>query len=313
MFRGIKFLPSDLNLDYVGKRFIALGLSIFMLVGSAVLVGVKGLNFGIDFTGGIQMEVRGPQAVDIGDLRARLNGLGIGDIELQGIGETGREVMIRIPAFDDETAQNAALKQVREALGAGFEDRRTEVVGPKVGEELIRDGILATLLAMVAIAGYIWLRFEWHFGVGGLVALIHDVLLTVGFYSLLGLEFSLTSVAAVLTVAGYSINDTVVIYDRVRENLRKFKKMPIIDLLNLSVNETMSRTILTGGTTIISVVAIALFGGDVLRGFALAMIWGVLVGTFSSVYIALPILIYFNLRNTDALSELEAEAGDARP
>lgn len=307
MFRGIKFLPEKLNLDFVGKRFIALACSIFLLGGSAVLVATKGLEFGIDFAGGIQMEVRSDKTVDIGALRTQLNNLGVGEIGLQGIGDTGREVMIRIPAFQDETTQNAALKAVRDSLGPSFEDRRTEVVGPKVGEELIRDGVMATLLAMAAIAAYIWLRFEWHFGVGGLLALVHDVILTVGFYSLTGLEFSLTSVAAVLTVAGYSINDTVVIYDRVRENLRKFKKMPIIDLLNLSVNETMSRTILTGGTTIVSVIAIALFGGEVLRGFALAMIWGVVVGTFSSIYIALPVLIYFKLRNFDAIAPLETD------
>lgn len=308
MFRGIKFLPGETKLDFVGKRFIAVFFSVLLLGSTGVLLLTKGLNYGIDFSGGIQMEVRSDKPVDLHDLRTRLNDIGVGEIGLQGIGETGREVMIRIPAFDNEVSQNAALKAVRDTLGPSFEDRRTEVVGPKVGEELIRDGILATILAMVAISGYIWLRFEWHFGVGGMLALIHDVVLTIGFYSITGLEFSLTSVAAVLTVAGYSINDTVVIYDRVRENLRKFKKMPIKDLLNLSVNETMSRTILTGGTTIISVLAIALFGGEVLRGFALAMILGVVVGTFSSIYIALPVLIYFKLRNTDAIAPLEAEA-----
>lgn len=307
MFRGIKFLPGETHIDFVGKRLIALCFSILLLGGTGVLLLTKGLNYGIDFSGGIQMEVRSDKVVDLHDLRTRLNGLGVGEIGLQGIGDTGREVMIRIPAFDNEADQNAALKEVRDTLGPSFEDRRTEVVGPKVGEELIQDGILATILAMVAISGYIWLRFEWHFGIGGMLALIHDVVLTIGFYSLTGLEFSLTSVAAVLTVAGYSINDTVVIYDRVRENLRKFKKMSISDLLNLSVNETLSRTILTGGTTIISVLAIALFGGEVLRGFALAMILGVVVGTFSSVYVALPVLIYFKLRNVDAIAPLESE------
>ncbi len=308
MFRGVKFLPHVTQIDFVGQRFYAFAFSLMILLGTVGLLAFKGLDFGIDFSGGIQMEVRSDAPVDLADLRTRLNTLGVGDIELQGIGTNGTEVMIRIPAFADETTQNAALKTVREALGPSFEDRRTEVVGPKVGEELIWDGILATVLAMVAISGYVWLRFEWQFGVGAILALIHDVAATMGLYTLTGMEFSLTSVAAVLTVAGYSINDTVVIYDRVRENLRKFKKMSMYDLLNLSVNETLSRTILTGGTTILSVVAIALFGGEVLRGFAVALIWGVVVGTFSSVYISLPVLFYFNLRNADAIAPLEPDA-----
>lgn len=310
MFRGIKFLPHVTAIDFVGQRFYGFALSIAILIGTIGLVSFKGLEFGIDFSGGIQMEVRADHRVDLAQLRTQLNALGAGEIELQGMGDTGREVMIRIPAFDDEATQNAALASVRESLGPGFEDRRTEVVGPKVGDELIRDGLLATLLAIAAIAGYVWLRFEWQFGVGAMLTLFHDVAATLGFYALTRLEFSLTSVAAVLTVAGYSINDTVVIYDRVRENLRKYKKMPILELLNLSVNETLSRTLLTGGTTILSVLAIALFGGEVLRGFALALIWGVVIGTFSSIYISLPVLFYFKLRDLDAIAPLEPEAAE---
>ncbi|MBN2751562.1 MAG: protein translocase subunit SecF [Rhodospirillaceae bacterium] len=307
MFHGIKFLPDGTHIDFVGKRFLAMAFSFALLLGAGSLLMTKGLNYGIDFSGGIQMEVRADQKVDLSELRTKLNALGVGDIELQGIGETGREVMIRIPAFETEKAQNIALKTVRDALGPSFEDRQTGVVGPKVGEELIRDGVLAVALAILAIAAYIWLRFEWHFALGGMVALIHDVLATMGVFSLTGMEFSLTSVAAVLTIAGYSINDTVVVYDRVRENLRKYKKMPLADLLNLSLNEVFSRTVLTSLTTIMSVVAIAIFGGDVLRGFALALIWGVGIGTYSSIYIALPILIYFKLRNADVLDAPEAE------
>lgn len=313
MFRGIKFLPHDTKIDFVGQRFYGFALSLAILFGTIGLVSFKGLEFGIDFTGGIQMEVRADHQVDLAQLRTQLNALDAGEIELQAMGDSGREVMLRIPAFDDEASQNAALKRVRDSLGPSFEDRRTEVVGPKVGDELIRDGLLATVLAIAAIAGYVWLRFEWQFGVGAMLTLLHDVVATLGFYALTRLEFSLTSVAAVLTVAGYSINDTVVIYDRVRENLRKYKKMSILDLLNLSVNETLSRTILTGGTTILSVLAIAVFGGEVLRGFALALIWGVVIGTFSSVYISLPVLFYFKLRDTDALAPLEEPETAEKP
>ncbi len=313
MYRGMKFIPEGTKVDFVGKRLVALGLSVLVIVGSLILLPLHGLNFGIDFAGGIQMEVRSAEPVHLGELRTKLNDLGVGEIGLQGIGDSGREVMIRIPAFDDEATQNAALKQVREALGPAFEDRRTEVVGPKVGEELVRDGILAVTLAILAIGAYLWLRFEWQYGVGGMLTLLHDVTATMGLFSLSGMEFSLTSVAAVLTIAGYSINDTVVVYDRVRENLRKYKKMPLPELMNLSINEMLSRTILTSGTTVLSVLAIAIFGGDVLRGFALALIWGVVVGTYSSIYISLPVLIYFHLRNTDALAELDATPGKARP
>ncbi len=313
MFRGLKFLPEGTRIDFVGKRLISIAFSLTLLLGAGALLLTKGLNYGIDFAGGIQMEVRGQGVVDVAELRTRLNALGVGEIGLQGIGNSGREAMIRIPAFNDEVSQNAALKVIRETLGPTFENRRTEVVGPKVGEELILDGILAVSLAILAIAGYIWLRFELHFALGGMIALIHDVIATMGVFSLTGMEFSLTSVAAVLTIAGYSINDTVVVYDRVRENLRKYKKMPLAELLNLSLNETLSRTILTSGTTVLSVLAVAVFGGDVLRGFALALIWGVVIGTYSSIYIALPVLIYFNLRNTDVISDLDEADAKARP
>jgi len=303
MFRGVKFLPEGTKIDFVGKRLFAIAFSAILLIASAAMLTTKGLNFGIDFAGGIQMEVRADKPVDMSSLRTKLENLKIGEVALQGMGDSGRDVMIRIPAFPDEVHQNAALRSVREALGAGFEDRRTEVVGPKVGDELIEDGILAVLCSIAAIAAYIWLRFEWHFAMGGTIALMHDVLATMGVFALTGMEFNLTSVAAILTIAGYSINDTVVVYDRVRENMRKYKKISIHDLLNLSLNEVLSRTILTSATTVISVAAIALFGGDVLRNFAIALIWGVGIGTYSSIFIALPTLIYFNLRNQDVESD----------
>jgi preprotein translocase subunit SecF len=199
------------------------------------------------------------------------------------------------------------LGKVKEALGAGYDYRRVEIVGPKVGEELKQDGALAVGLAVLAIAAYVWFRFEWQFGVGALIATFHDVIATFGLFSVTGMEFNLTSVAAILTIAGYSINDTVVIYDRVRENLRKYKAMPIYDLLNLAVNETLARTFLTVATVFITVMALLVFGGEVLHGFSVAMLWGLIVGTYSSVFVALPVLIYFNLRNR--ADEEEAERG----
>jgi len=313
MYHGMSFIPEGTRVDFVGKRLIALAMSLVVIFGSLVLLGTKGLNFGIDFAGGIQMEVRSTKPIEMAKMRATLDDLGIGDVGLQGIGDSHREMMIRIPAFPDEATQNAALKAVRTALGPDFEDRRTEVVGPKVGEELIRDGILAVVLAIAAIGAYLWLRFEWQYGVGGMLTLLHDVTATMGLFSITGMEFSLTSVAAVLTIAGYSINDTVVIYDRVRENLRKYKKMPLLELMNLSLNETLSRTILTSGTTVLSIVPIVFFGGDALKGFALAMIWGVVVGTYSSIYISLPVLIYFRLRSGGEVAPLEDDEPKAAP
>ncbi len=312
MYRGIKFLPEGTHFDFVGKRLIASVISLMLLLGSAGVVMTKGLNFGIDFSGGIQMEVRADHPVNMAELRGKLQKLNIGDVGLQEIGEDQKDVMIRLPAFTDEAAQNAALKKIRATLGDSFEDRRTEVVGPKVGGELIEDGILAVACAIAAIAGYIWLRFEWHFAMGGSIALIHDVIITIGIFSLTGMEFNLTSVAAVLTIAGYSINDTVVVYDRVRENMRKYKKMPLIELLNLSINEVLSRTILTSATTVMSVSAIAVFGGDVLQNFAFALILGVGVGTYSSIFIALPLLVYFKLRSDHLVHEDEEESAPGK-
>ncbi|MBY0431931.1 MAG: protein translocase subunit SecF, partial [Rhodospirillales bacterium] len=237
-------------------------------------------------------------------LRHTLNGLGLGEVALQAAGTVGTEVLIRVQRQEgDETNQLAALAKVKQALGQGYEYRRTELVGPKVGDELVRDGVLAVALSILAIAAYVWFRFEWQFGVGALIATFHDVISTFGVFSWTQMEFNLTTVAAILTIAGYSINDTVVEYDRVRENMRKYKSMSLYDLLNLSVNETLSRTILTGGTVLLTVIALYFLGGEVLEGFGFAMIWGVLIGTYSSIYVAMPVLIYFKLRPDSGTGE----------
>lgn len=298
------------NYDFIRLRFFAFGITAFLILGSFASIIIKGFNYGIDFAGGILIEAHttGGEA-DLHHMRTTLEVLKLGEVSLQGFGNTGRDVMIRVQKqAGDDKAQMAALGKVKEALGGGYEYKRVEIVGPKVGDELKRDGVLAVSLAVLAIAAYVWFRFEWQFGVGALIAIFHDVITTFGLFSITGLEFNLTSVAAILTIAGYSINETVVEYDRVRENLRKYKTMPLYDLLNLSVNETLARTILTVSTVSISVLALLILGGEVLRGFSIAMMWGLIIGTFSSIYVSMPVLVYFNLRTGKLADEDEVAA-----
>jgi preprotein translocase subunit SecF len=296
--RLISLVPVGTKINFLKFRKIAAVFSLFLCVASVGLFAAKGLNFGIDFRGGILLEIRTPGAADMSKLRASLGGLGLGEVQLQEFGQP-TDVLIRIERqAGGEKAQLVAVEIAKKALGDEVNYRRTEFVGPKVGGELIEAGITAVLLALGAMLVYIWFRFEWQFGVGAVIAILHDVLLTIGIFSLLGLEFNLSTVAAILTIAGYSINDTVVVYDRVRENLRKFKQMPLTELLNLSINATLSRTLLTSVTTLIALLTLYLFGGEVLRGFSFAMIWGVLVGTYSSIFIAVPLLVYMNLRRS---------------
>ncbi len=299
-------LPYGTKIDFLGKRVIAFAITAIIIIGSIVSLGTRSLNYGIDFAGGILIEVETPGPADLAKMRERLSGLGVGEVALQTFGAPN-DVLIRVQRQEgDEKAQAAAIETIKQALGEGYEYRRTEFVGPKVGEQLREDAVWAVSLSILAIAAYIWLRFEWPFAVGALVATFHDVVATFGFFSILGLNFDLTIVAAILTIAGYSINDTVVIYDRVRENMRKYKALSIFDLLNLSVNETLPRTLLTGGTTLLAVTALYFLGGEVLEGFALAMIFGVLIGTYSSIYVGVPVLLYFDLRS---LSQTEKPPG----
>ncbi|MQX35259.1 protein translocase subunit SecF [Roseospira navarrensis] len=312
MPRLINLVPVDTSIDFMKRRLHALVLSVVLMVAAVVSLGVQQLNFGIDFAGGILVEARMPAEPDMGALRDRLNGLGLGAVSLTHIGEDARDVMIRVQQPEDTTdeQESAALKAIQGVLGDSVEYRRVELVGPKVGGELIEAGIWAVSLSILAIVVYIWFRFEWQFAVGAMVALIHDVLITLGLFSVLRLEFDLTTVAALLTLAGYSINDTVVVYDRVREKLRKFKKLALVDLLNLALNKTLSRTILTSLTTLIAVLSLLFLGGDVLRNFSAALAFGIIIGTYSTVYVAVPILVYFDLRREAVAGEdPEAEAG----
>ena len=288
--RLVNLIPTGTKIDFIRFRKTAAILSVVLSVLSLLVFAVNGLNYGIDFRGGILVEVRTPEPADIGALRSRLSGLGLGEIELQEFGND-TDVLIRVERQQgDEKAQLKAVETVKEAMGPGVNYRRVEFVGPKVGAELIQAGIMAVLFALGAMLIYIWF--------GAVTALGHDVLLTIGIFSILGLEFNLSTVAAILTIAGYSINDTVVVYDRVRENLRKFKTMNLGDLLNLSINETLSRTILTSVTTLLALLALFFFGGQVIKGFSFAMIWGVLVGTYSSIWIAVPLLVYMKLKRS---------------
>ena len=280
--RLVSLIPTGTKIDFMRLRRAAGRASIALTVLSAILFLAVGLNYGIDFRGGILIEIRTEGPSDIGRLRSELSTLDLGEVELQEFGEP-TDVLIRIERqTGDEREQLKAVEVVKGALGTGVDYRRVEFVGPKVGAELIQAGITAVLLALTAMLVYIWFRFEWQFGVGAVIALMHDVILTIGIFSVLGLEFNLSTVAAVLTIAGYSINDTVVIYDRVRENLRKYKTLPIDDLLNLSVNQTLSRTILTSVTTLLALLCLFFFGGQVIKGFSFAMIWGVIVGGAAS-------------------------------
>ncbi len=293
----IRHVPVAPNFKFMRRRNLFIAISAALVLASVALFAVRGLNLGVDFRGGIMIEIETRDAANLGDLRARLGSLGLGEVTLQEFGNP-TDVLINVQRQDGaEKEQIAAIDRIKAELGDQVaEYRRTEFVGPKVGDELKQAGFLATIFAMLGITVYIWFRFEWQFAVAALIALFHDVITTIGLMALIQLEFNLSTLAAVLTVAGYSINDTVVIFDRVRETLRKYKKMPLLDLLSLSINGTLVRTTLTSLTTLMALLALAVFGGEVIRGFSIALIWGVLIGTFSSWGLAVPILSYMNLR-----------------
>jgi preprotein translocase subunit SecF len=294
-------IPVKPNVNFIDRRKLFFAFSILLMVVSIGIFFGRSLNYGIDFQGGILIEVRTSQPGRLAKIRSTLGALGLGEVALQEFGAP-TDILIRVQKQDGgEKAQQRAVEAVKKALGAGVEYRRTEFVGPKVSKELFLNGVLAVVLAVIAILIYIWFRFEWQFGVGAVIALVHDVLSTIGIFALTGIEFNLSTVAAILTIAGYSINDTVVVYDRVRENLRKYKKMALPELLNNAINETLSRTVMTSLTTLLALGSLYVLGGEVIRGFSFAMIWGVLIGTYSSICVAVPLLLYFNVhRGTEA-------------
>lgn len=305
----LRFVPDATNINFIGNRRLGYIFAILLVTASIALFGVRGLNLGIDFVGGTLIEVKTDEGKGVSEFRDVLGGLGLGSVQIQEFGAID-DLLIRIqrqPGEDSE--QQAALQSARAAIDSMVtEYRRIEVVGPTVGEELQLAAIYAISFAIGAILIYIWLRFEWQFGVCAVIALVHDVLATLGLFALLQLEFNLATVAAVLTVAGYSINDTVVVFDRVREKIRKYKTMPMTELLNQAINKTLSRTLMTSITTLIALVALATFGGDVIRDFSIALIWGILIGTFSSICVAVPLLLVMEPhRGEEVGSAIEAE------
>lgn len=297
VFKGTNFFPHNLRLSFMKYKGQALAASIIAMLISLSLCMALGLNYGVDFKGGSLIELKAKSGnADISTLREELNGLGLGNVQIQQFG-TLDDVLIRLGEQPgDETVQQEAMKKVTAATDANYIQRRVEVVGPVVSSELRMTGFVAVAAGILAIVAYVWFRFEWQFAVGTVVALTHDVLITASIFSLFQIEFDLSTVAALLTILGYSVNDTVVVSDRIRENLCKYKKMELNELLNLSINETLSRTILTGLTAVTVLLALYIFGGEVIRSFNLAMLLGVLIGTYSSIFIAAPLLGYLGVR-----------------
>jgi len=278
--------------------------SILVLV-SLILLLFKGLNFGIDFKGGTLIEIRtSNETVNISKLRSAFNSLDLGDVSIKNFGKKNDYIVkFEKKNLNDPKFISNLKTKLSDKIGETFDFRRVENVGPKVSAELLKSGIIAISLSLAAMLFYIWIRFEWQFSVGAIIALFHDVFITLGFFSLFSLEINLSIIAAVLTIVGYSMNDTVVIYDRVRENLKKYIDVKIFDLTNTSINETLSRTLITSVTTLLALLSIYLFGGEILKGFSLAMILGVIIGTYSSIYIANPVLVYLKVNHNTIVKE----------
>ena len=303
----LNIIPTNTSFKFMSLRKIGIFFSVTLIIISFIAIFTKGLNFGIDFTGGVLIEIRSKnETINLTKLRDDLNKLNVGEIQLQTIGSE-KDIAIRVQKYSPgQDKQLDSIKKIKSALAnIEIEFRRTEYVGPKVGKELIKAGLIAVIFSLLGILFYIWLRFEWFFALGAIIALIHDVFLTIGFFSIFQFEFNLATVAAVLTIAGYSINDTVVIYDRIRETSRKYKKIIFEEIINLSLNSTLSRTLMTSLTTLLALLALFIFGGNVISSFVIALIWGVIIGTYSSLYVASPILLILNAdkRNTSNQNE----------
>src|SRR6186997_3078347 len=311
--RLLRIVPDDTKFDFMRFRRISFPVSAVLSILAIFLYFYHGLNFGIDFVGGTLMELQSKSGpANLGQMRTTLNGLGLGEVQLQQFGAP-TDVLLRVAQQPGgENAQQAAVEKVRQALGDNVEYRRIEVVGPRVSTELLAYGTLGLVLAIFAILIYLWFRFEWQFALGAMIANVHDLVLTLGFMSIAQIDFDLTSIAALLTILGYSLNDTVVIYDRIREMLRRYKKMPMPELLNESINATLSRSIITHVTVTLALLALFFFGGHAIHGFVTTMMFGVvLVGTYTSVFIASPILIYLGVgtgrqESTDAAETVKS-------
>ncbi len=316
----LRLVPKNTSWDFFSQSKLWLGFSALLLIGSLVSFLMQGLNFGIDFRGGTTIRTESTQTIDVAAYRQAIGDLQLGDVTISEVFDPTfaadqHVAMIRIQAQEGQEAVSAdTVKSVLAALQSVAPDIEfvsVESVGPKVSGELIQKAIIAVVLAIAAVLVYIWLRFEWQFAVGAVAALIHDVLLTIGVFSVVQIKFDLAIIAALLTIVGYSLNDTVVVFDRVRENLRKYKKKPLQEVLNLSINETLSRTVMTSVTTLLALIALFILGGDVIRGFVFAMIWGVIIGTYSSVFVASSNLLRLGVKRD--WSKPNAEAGTQVP
>jgi preprotein translocase subunit SecF len=310
---AFRFVPDKTHFPFMRWAKVGLPFSVISMVLSLIAFMAFGLNLGIDFKGGTLIEIQStaPEA-DLADIRTKLEALDLGDVEVQGIG-TPNNVLIRIATQPGgDAAQQEAVRRVQATLGSDdYTYRRVEVVGPRVSGELAWSGALSVIFTVIGILAYIWVRFEWQFGLAAVATLVHDVLVTIGFFSVLQLDFNLTSIAAILTILGYSLNDTVVIFDRIREILRRYKRMPMPEVVDVATNQTLARTFMTSMTTLIALFALFLFGGPVLQSFTAAMIWGVFTGTYSSIFIGGPILIYLGVRPATATSAAAAEPNAA--
>tara|TARA_B110000503_G_scaffold91741_1_gene138453 strand:+ start:2754 stop:3671 length:918 start_codon:yes stop_codon:yes gene_type:complete len=295
----LRLLPAHPKFDFVNFKTISYGLSILMLLISVAWIGIYKFNFGIDFIGGISIEVRTDQEPDLTAMREVLSNLDIGEVVLQNFG-TSHDLSIRVGVSSEEDLmQNIALikQTLQDKFSYNFDYRKVDFVGPQVGNQMIRSGTMAMILSFLGIMLYIWIRFEWHFGMGVLVALCHDVIISLGFMSITSYDFNLSTIAAILTVIGYSVNDSVVIYDRIRENLRKYSRKEMNEIINLSINETLSRTTITALTTLLANLALILLGGEAIRSFSVLVFFGIFVGTYSSIFISAPLLTLFNFKN----------------
>jgi len=298
----LRLISDNTSIKFIKLKLISFSFSAILSIAAIFAVIFIGLNFGIDFKGGILLEVRTSSNIGIADIRNKITDLNIGEVSIQEFG-VDSDYLIRVERQEGtDNAQQIAVEAIKSSLDKAFtkdiEYRRLEYVGPTVSKDLVYDGVMAIIFAIIAMLAYIWFRFELPFALGAIVALLHDIVLTLGLFAILGLEFNLATVAAILLIIGYSMNDTVVIYDRIRENLRKFKKMNLNELLDKSINETLARTINTTFTTILALGALYLFGGQIIADFAFAMLWGIIVGTYSSIFIASTILLYVNVRRT---------------
>lgn len=302
----LKLVPDHTKIPFVRYRHIAVGLSFVIVVAAFALMFTKGFNFGIDFKGGTVIEIATKETANLTDLRNRIGKLDIGEVQLQRFGDD-KNVLIRIGASAEHAEADTGeviVEKVKAELGNEVEYRRIESVGPQVSGELIKAATLAILISVAAMFAYIWFRFEWQFGLGAVLSIVHDVMATILVFSLFQLEFNLTTIAALLTIVGYSMNDTVVVFDRMRENLRKYKKMDLGELIDLSLNETLSRTIMTSVTTLIALTALFIFGGEVIRSFTFAMIFGIIIGTYSSIYVAAPVLMAIGITRDWSVTQL---------